>query len=70
MLKLKSNSIKIITIKNKKFIPFQIHKLPKKYNEVSNSEQFNIKGLTYISLPALEEISAPKTIQNLLDTLK
>tara|TARA_R100001460_G_scaffold15172_1_gene33626 strand:- start:18 stop:248 length:231 start_codon:yes stop_codon:yes gene_type:complete len=42
-------STNIITINNNKYIPFQLHQLPKNYEEIPLSSQFNYKGYCYIS---------------------
>ena len=55
MNKLKINSsTNIIKLNNKTYIPFQLHQLPKYYNEISLSDQFNLKGYTYINLNSLK----------------
>ena len=55
MNKLKINSsTNIIKLNNKTYIPFQLHQLPKYYNEISLSEQFNLKGYTYININSLK----------------
>ena len=47
-------STNIITINNNKYIPFQLHQLPKYYEEIPLSSQFNYKGYCYISYSALK----------------
>tara|TARA_R110000772_G_scaffold78636_1_gene168713 strand:- start:246 stop:476 length:231 start_codon:yes stop_codon:yes gene_type:complete len=42
-------STNIITLGNTKYIPHQIHQLPKNYEEIPLSSQFNYKGYCYIS---------------------
>ena len=55
-----SNSIKtnysnkIITINNNKYIPFQLHQLPKYYQEIDLSSQFKLNGLIYININSLK----------------
>jgi len=52
---LKNNSsTNIIKLNNKTYIPFQLHQLPKYYNEISLSDQFNLKGYTYININSLK----------------
>jgi len=52
---LKNNSsTNIIKLNNQTYIPFQLHQLPKYYNEISLSEQFNLKGYTYININSLK----------------
>ena len=55
MNKLKPNSsTNIIKLNNQTYIPFQLHQLPKYYNEIPLSEQFNLKGYTYIKESSLK----------------
>ena len=55
MNKLKINSsTNIIKLNNQTYIPFQLHQLPKYYNEIPLSQQFNLKGYTYINLNSLK----------------
>ena len=55
MNKLKINSsTNIIKLNNQTYIPFQLHQLPKYYNEISLSDQFNLKGYTYININSLK----------------
>ena len=49
-----NSSTNIITLNNQTYIPFQLHQLPKYYNEISLSEQFNLKGYTYININSLK----------------
>ena len=49
MLKIKTNQLSIIKLNNKTYIPYQLHQLPKWFNKY-NTEYFNLKGYTYISL--------------------
>ena len=46
---LKTNSIKIIKINNKTYLPYQLHQLPKWFNKY-NIDYFNLKGFCYIEL--------------------
>ena len=48
------SSTNIIKLNNKTNIPFQLHQLPKYYNEIPLSEQFNLKGYCYINLTSLK----------------
>ena len=50
----KSPSTNIIKLNNNTYIPFQLHQLPKYYNEIPLSEQFNLKGYTYINYNSLK----------------
>ena len=45
-----NSSTNIIKLNNQTYIPFQLHQLPKYYNEIPLSEQFNLKGYCYINL--------------------
>ena len=49
----RDSSTNIITINNNKYIPFQLHQLPKYYEEIPLSSQFNFKGYCYINYNAL-----------------
>ena len=66
-----SNSIKtnysnkIITINNNKYIPFQLHQLPKYYQEIELSSQFKLNGLIYINIDSLK--NRFKTSKQLLE---
>ena len=48
------SSTNIIKLNNKTYIPFQLPQLPKYYNEIPLSEQFNLKGYCYIKLTSLK----------------
>ena len=48
------SSTNIIKLNNQTYIPFQLHKIPKYYNEIPLSEQFNLKGYCYINLTSLK----------------
>jgi hypothetical protein len=39
---------KIIILNNNKYIPHHLHQLPKNYEEIPRSSQFNHKGFCYI----------------------
>jgi len=49
MNKIKTNQLQIIKIKNKTYLPYQLHQLPKWFNKYTTN-YFNLKGYTYISL--------------------
>jgi hypothetical protein len=49
-----NSSNKIITINNNKYIPFQLHQLPKNYQEIELSSQFKLNGLIYININSLK----------------
>jgi hypothetical protein len=46
---LKTNQIKILKINNKTYLPYQLHQLPKHFDKYQ-TDFFNLKGYTYISL--------------------
>lgn len=48
------SSTNIIKLNNQTYIPFQLHQLPKYYNEIPLSQQFNLKGYCYIKLTSLK----------------
>ena len=60
-----NSSNKIITINNNKYIPFQIHQLPKNYQEIELSSQFKLNGLIYININSLK--NRFKTTKQLLN---
>jgi hypothetical protein len=49
-----NSSNKIITINNNKYIPFQLHQLPKYYQEIELTSQFKLNGLIYININSLK----------------
>ena len=51
---IKKHQLKIITLNNTKYFGYLLHQLPKDYEEIPMSEQFNHKGITYISEHAVE----------------
>ena len=51
---IKKHNLKIITLNNTKYYGYLIHQLPKKYEEIPMSEQFNHQGITYISELAIK----------------
>ena len=60
-----NSSNKIITINNNKYIPFQLHQLPKNYQEIELSSQFKLNGLVYININSLK--NRFKTTKQLLN---
>jgi len=60
-----NSSTKIITINNNKYIPFQLHQLPKNYQEIELSSQFKLNGLIYIQVDSLK--NRFKTTKQLLE---
>jgi|TARA_R100000084_G_scaffold72477_1_gene32322 hypothetical protein len=55
MQKIKFNQLNFIKLKNKTYIPFQLHQLPKKYTEIPLEETFSLKGYCYINKEYLKE---------------
>ena len=60
-----NSSNKIITINNNKYIPFQLHQLPKYYQEIELTSQFKLNGLIYININSLK--NRFKTTKQLLE---
>ena len=55
MSNFKSDSLtNIIKLNNQTYIPFQLHQLPKYYNEISLVDQFKLKGYIYIKESSLK----------------
>ena len=48
-MKLKINQLQIIKINNQRYLPYQLHQLPKWFNKYYTN-YFNKSGYTYISL--------------------
>ena len=46
---IKTNSLNIIKINNRTYLPYQLHQLPKWFNKYY-TEHLNLKGYCYISL--------------------
>lgn len=46
---IKTNSLNIIKIDNKTYLPYQLHQLPKWFNKY-HTEHLNLKGYCYVSL--------------------
>ena len=44
MNKIKFHQLKVITLNGTKHYGYLLHQLPKKYEEIPMSEQFNLKG--------------------------
>ncbi len=47
--KIKNSQIKILTINNKTYLPYQLHQLPKFFDKYT-TDFFNLKGYCYINL--------------------
>ena len=65
---IKNTQIKILKINNKTYIPYQLHQLPK-YFDKYNTDYFNLKGYTYISLDDIYENNPYFNLQNFKDRL-
>ncbi len=51
---IKKHQLKVITLNGTKYYGYLLHQLPKKYEEISMLDQFNLGGFTYISEYAIE----------------
>jgi hypothetical protein len=67
MNKLKLNNNQILKLNNNIYIPFQLHTLPKYYNEINIKNIIKFKSLIYININSLKN---KKTILNLLNYSK
>jgi len=67
MNKLKLNNQQILKLNNNIYIPFQLHTLPKYYNEINIKNIIKFKSLIYININSLKN---KKTILNLLNYSK
>jgi len=65
--KLKLNNQQILKLNNNIYIPFQLHTLPKYYNEINIKNIIKFKSLIYINII---ELKNKKTILNLLNSSK
>ena len=64
-----NSSNKIITINDNKYIPFQLHQLPKNYQEIELSSQFKLNGLVYILVDELvNNFTTKKQVLNKYNT--
>jgi len=68
MNKIKTNQLNIIKIKNKTYIPYQLHQLPKWFNKY-NTDFFSLKGYCYISLQDHKENNKYFNYNNLKTSL-
>ena len=62
------NQIQILKLKNKTYLPFQLHQLPKYFN-TSTTDYFNHKGYCYISLTDILDNNPYFNLQKFKDTL-
>jgi len=51
---IKKHQLKVMTLNGTKYYGYLLHQLPKKYEEISMLDQFNLGGFTYISENAVE----------------
>ena len=65
--KLKLNNNSILKLNNNIYIPFQLHTLPKYYNEININNIIKYKSLIYINII---ELKNKKNILNLLNSSK
>jgi len=65
---IKNTQIKILKINNKTYLPYQLHQLPK-YFDKYNTDYFNLKGYTYISLDDIYDNNPYFNLQNFKDRL-
>ena len=64
----KKSQIQILKLKNKTYLPHQLHQLPKYFN-TSTTDYFNHKGYCYISLTDILENNPYFNLQNFKDKL-
>ena len=65
---IKNTQIKILKINNKTYLPYQLHQLPK-YFDKYNTDYFNLKGYTYISLDDIYDNNPYFNLKNFKDRL-
>jgi len=66
--KLKNNSLKIIKLNNKTYLPYQLHQLPKYFNK-NKIDYFNLKGYCYININDIKENNTNFNLNKFKDTL-
>ena len=64
----KKSQIQILKLKNKTYLPHQLHQLPK-YFDSGKTDYFNHKGYCYISLTDILENNPYFNLQKFKDTL-
>ena len=64
----KKSQINILKLKNQTYLPFQLHQLPKWFNN-STTNYFNYKGYIYISLNDMLEFNPYFNLQKFKDNL-
>ena len=65
---IKKSQIQILKLKNKTYLPFQLHQLPKYFN-TSTTDYFNHKGYCYISINDILDNNPYFNLQNFKDKL-
>ena len=64
----KKSQIQILKLNNKTYLPYQLHQLPKYFNN-STTDYFNYKGYIYISLNDVLDNNPYFNLQNFKDNL-
>ena len=64
----KKSQIQILKLNNQTYLPFQLHQLPKYFNN-STTNYFNYKGYIYISLNDILDNNPYFNLQNFKDKL-
>ena len=62
------SQLQILKLKNQTYLPFQLHQLPKWFNN-STTNYFNYKGYIYISLNDMLEFNPYFNLQKFKDNL-
>ena len=62
------SQINILKLKNQTYLPFQLHQLPKYFNN-STTDYFNHKGYIYINLNDIKKHNKFFNLQKFKDTL-
>ena len=65
---IKNNQLQILKINNKTYLPYQLHQLPKYFNN-STTNYFNYKGYIYISLNDILDNNPYFNLKNFKDKL-
>ena len=64
MQKIKFTQLNELILNGETYIPFQLHQLPKYFEEISPSNFIKLKGYTYIKLLALKSYNKNTTTFN------
>jgi len=65
---IKKSQIQILKLNNKTYLPYQLHQLPKFFDN-STTDYFNHKGYIYISLTDILEFNPYFNLKNFKDKL-